>query len=853
MKKVIVILLLLSIVFGTINVIAVDEKEDTKYINAVDFLTHLGVEKIFDKDNTLPITRGDFLYGLVKTAGLEKVGSFDEIKTPYADVLLGHPLAQVINSAYTFGLISGSGNFEAEREITYAEAAKMIVELLGYGPYANAKGGWPNGYLNAASDLGFKIGGQITYRDAAIIFCRVAETPVMSTASAGEMFTYKTDGPMLITKYRGIYKVKGIVTADRHTGITDISHATKRNEIVIDNKLVVAYDHNKDILGHLVTLYYEDNEFKNIDTHQAVYVRVDDETVKIMADDVEGFEKDKISAYNLFGKIISYPLSVGLTVIYNGKVWHDYAAESFIIDSGYLELIDNDKDGSYNIIKIWEHKFFYVADTDEALERLKGKHSNEFLDLSDNDIFYTVIDKNSNLTGSIELIPSNSMLAYTVSKDEMLYTFYMLSEKEGAVTAKSDDGIDIDYTFFKTTSYYKENFVNRAVIGKKYTFFVSIDGKIVGMRITLDTIYQYGYVTAVKKQGLFTKLRLFSQDNELLVLNAASTVNINNDKQPADKLIDIANMSSGPQLVKYRLDENGDVSHIITAVTAEEDAQKAFSENISDNNRLIKYFDETELRFKSSLQMFAPKFNVGEDTIIFVVPDSEDKFDNPAYYSIETADYFINDNYYKVSAYNLNNSGTAEVVVYRSGASSPLDLESQFGVVEKVTTTIHENGMRMQKIVIFNGKYYNVYINDDTFFQNGYNANMIGIGDVIRYKARDEIATAIIVDFDASEEKILGGTTLFAKQQYVYGKIYNIKDNYAYLSSKTSGYSTAWKDFDNYLIADRNFAIISKEKGTVLPASRKEIITYLEAGSKASNVLLKLKWYEVEFGFIYVD
>lgn len=74
----------------------------------------------------------------------------------FSDVDETHWAYNYINVLADLGIISGTGNnlFEPDREITYDEIVKMLVNTLGYEHKANATGGYPDGYIQTASSIG---------------------------------------------------------------------------------------------------------------------------------------------------------------------------------------------------------------------------------------------------------------------------------------------------------------------------------------------------------------------------------------------------------------------------------------------------------------------------------------------------------------------------------------------------------------------------------------------------------------------------------------------------------------------------------------------------------------------------
>ena len=116
------------------------------------------------------------------------VSSIDGFVNNYFnDVPQNHWAIKYINVAKGLGIVEGdeNSNFKPEDEITYNEIVKMIVHVLGYSPMADTRGGYPNGYLMVATQLGvteslsIKNEGVASRNDVAILISNALDIPIM--------------------------------------------------------------------------------------------------------------------------------------------------------------------------------------------------------------------------------------------------------------------------------------------------------------------------------------------------------------------------------------------------------------------------------------------------------------------------------------------------------------------------------------------------------------------------------------------------------------------------------------------------------------------------------------------------
>lgn len=154
-----------------------DVASTASYADAVNLLSNLGIltgyeDGTFRPDNT--VTRAEAATMMVRLLGL--ADGVEQGETSFTDVDANHWASGYINVAVAQGIVNGMGDgtFAPDATLTYGQIVKMIVCALGYEPVAKANGGWlGGGYLYAASKAGFTKGVNGT-QDAAASRATVA-------------------------------------------------------------------------------------------------------------------------------------------------------------------------------------------------------------------------------------------------------------------------------------------------------------------------------------------------------------------------------------------------------------------------------------------------------------------------------------------------------------------------------------------------------------------------------------------------------------------------------------------------------------------------------------------------------
>lgn len=207
MKKILSMVLVFVLLF-TVTSFAEDillEFEDVKKYSIMNFNENgsIGSEELF--------TRAEMVQTIVNAAGLSGVDSKNISGEGFLDVNDNNLAYDAIIIAQSLGIVNGNGDgtFAPDDNVTYEQAIKMAVILLGYEPLALQRGGYPSGYLAAAKQFGitdgikFKSTDDALKYDIAVLMQNALNTPIMEQISYGEVAEYAildgNDGRAFVT------------------------------------------------------------------------------------------------------------------------------------------------------------------------------------------------------------------------------------------------------------------------------------------------------------------------------------------------------------------------------------------------------------------------------------------------------------------------------------------------------------------------------------------------------------------------------------------------------------------------------------------------------------------------------
>ena len=275
-----------------------DIPENSEYYTAVEALTQIGIfdgymDGTFKPEQT--VTRAEMAKLISEMQGINNAGSST---TQFSDVPSSHWASGYIANA-TGAAINGypDGTFGPEDTIKYEQAVKMIMGALGYTVIANSNGGYPMGYMAAATKEGITdgincgIGMDASRGVIAQLIYNALDTPLVEqhtweTDGSGEYIKYDgTDAPLktLLSENLDIVKMRGIVTANSYANIyngpvaidkdaketvtitTDYFYGVADTELILGDSetFLVGNTNANDYIGKCVDYYAQKDDYDN--------------------------------------------------------------------------------------------------------------------------------------------------------------------------------------------------------------------------------------------------------------------------------------------------------------------------------------------------------------------------------------------------------------------------------------------------------------------------------------------------------------------------------------------------------------------------------------------------------------
>jgi hypothetical protein len=475
---------------------------------------------------------------------------------PFSDVAKDHWASSNILAAKKMGVINGfpDGTFKPDDKVTYEQAVKMIVSSLNYGSAAEAKGGWPNGYIQQAASLGITKKAIMAQAEpsprgmiAQLLFnSTTVDMLVPVIKPDGSVEYQKSSTPNTVKdQFLGTKTIKNaLVVAIPNVTLGTSELFCQADEIWVrsgstDIKLKVGTKTNaKDFIGQAVDIDYTENS----QTKDLVLARITSKVIKTTSIDIKNIEtisNTEINYYETVDADSTKKISIESTdkFIYNER----YATnlEALITKFNSNTKIDGTFEiksfSGYNLIKVKAYETFVasaIETSNQAIDILKFESKNGEASINfpkKDDYSTTMVVKTRSATGDTDA------------------TFNSISKGNLVSIAKS---LDVSNDYYEIiiskqtlsqgiTEIAPQNIGTLATIGgKKYS--VSKDLALYGLadKIDLDTsgifhidaFNAIGYISNVKsntyRYGLISK---FEPSNKMGVESYITMYNLDSE------------------------------------------------------------------------------------------------------------------------------------------------------------------------------------------------------------------------------------------------------------------------------------------------------------------------------------
>jgi len=655
MKKIFSVLISLSVF---LSVVSVSAETTTRYdenkwnlLVAIDTVDDADFVDVAEEC----ITKGDYVIYLMRLfARDDEVYVGDSL---FSDVTSSEACYDAANIAKQMGCCPEL-EFSPREDITCGEAVQMLVRGMGYSSKFSGA---------AAPKLpSLKADKKMTMNDMTELFYSAVHEPLLKyDISFGSQVTYKVDdGKTILSEYHNIEIIDGIVTSN---GITSLYSEAMLPDGGIEIDEVYYGDANKlgkEYLGYNVRAYVDFTDDK--DSGNLVYISNDRTEVTV----IDSFEiqsvNDRVTqiTYVVNNRNKTSKIHENAKVIYNGKFFGDYKNSDLMPENGTVTLIDNDRDGTADSVRVWSYETMFVDYVSSGSKTVYNKYkqssiSELCLDEFETEYTYEIFWDGDALT--VSDIKKNQVLSVARSKNET--DGYMLievskNEFNGKIQTvdRAESKIRINDTWYQMLPEFKNEYSN-IVLSNSYVFYADSFGRIAAMEIDnkeVSFIYAYLFKAYENEDDETAMLKVFTEEADWMKYDVKTNVSYNGKSVKPNELLYGVKGDSGRsgfiaggetvrQVIKLKTDGNNVVSVETAKVGGTFDEFNKFTGSLA---------------YRGQDKSFDNKYFINKNTVIFGIPTDEPENED-AYIVRPTISW---DRSYKVSAYGVDEFGDAAVL-----------------------------------------------------------------------------------------------------------------------------------------------------------------------------------------------
>jgi len=566
-------------------------------------------------------------------------------------------VGSVEDIARSTGMIESDEEYNSNTPITVEQAYKYAVVTLGYKVTAEN-----SGYTQVAAQLGLTDGvsaeGLLRDDTAVAILYNMLDAEPMLRFYNGEFDNgYVIEaGETLLSVNRDIYRVKGLMTSTEITSIYGDEYKAGMDCIMIEeNEYITETNEFDNLLGENVIAYVQENE---VGEFEIVYMYEDSKNNKALNVDCKEITEigDSISSFTYYeenGRQKTVKVASSPRVIYNGKFIEEYDENDFL--NGNLELIDNDNDGKYDIIKVTAYQTVIVESVDKRDMIIKNRY--KFADcLSELNLYDSVGDKKYkffNASGDEILyseVKIDDVLSVAASKDGMLINVYVSDSAPVTGTVERIDDYDecltiagIEYEMSPDFIKYISETGKVVKLGKSYTFLVNYFGEISYMKELTKNNYSMLLKVYVDEDTEISYGVFMDMNGDWYTYPVSDKVKIDGESYKSASAAVSKIKNDGPQIVILKFNSKNEIIEVDRAANYTGTYTDEFCKK-TDMKYTYRYTDKF-------FQMGTDIIYLEDNAKVVIFP-TEDIYDKSNWQIASAVGFFDGDVEYTISCYN---------------------------------------------------------------------------------------------------------------------------------------------------------------------------------------------------------
>lgn len=529
-KKILALILSLSVILSGFSIMAQASETNVASTalssNEFDALCAFGFlgEDIKILNNESVITRSQFVGSLFKVAGFTPA-EYSSEELYFDDVTYETLYRNEIQYFYNAGLINGTGakTFSPSNPITYKQAVKIILDILGFKGYIESHyEDVMNGYIAVAQKVelcqGFVIGNvdaPLTAQKAVKLLYNAGITGTFEPnyyESTGDInYNFEIPTITLFEKNHRLYYDEGLMQSNGFVSI--ISYDAPDKAAVINGVEYVLSDCDlTGLTGLQVQFFYKKDNGDDIIMWACASSKNNMIVLNAtqLARDNPNYDIDTVVYKVGDRKTAKLEISPYANVIYNNTLVNNYTVDDIKPRIGRVTLVENNNDSKYDLVIVEEYRNAITTNVSNIGPHIANKY-NEDLHLQDYDNI-KVYENGKEIP--VEAIGKETVITYIADRSKKNVVIYVNREvgtgkligssvEDGVTTLEFEDGTYIyspSYEDIDASKYQKVD----PRIGKMYRYLLDREGNIADIIEQSDGILEYALlIRAAENEDAF--------------------------------------------------------------------------------------------------------------------------------------------------------------------------------------------------------------------------------------------------------------------------------------------------------------------------------------------------------------
>ncbi len=748
MKKIFLTLMIAA--FTCINSVqAVYVPQDvtgTEFEKDVELLVNLGLLEYTETGMMKPYSnmkRAEFAQFLDGMIGSKSVSGKDY----FADVDAGNPARESINRLCEYGYISGDGNslFRPDDDITINEAVKIMISIMGYDTMAQYQGGYPDGYLAIAGSLGITDNvitdnGYINRGNVMKLLINCFEVnPVEIDIDKGVPGVSVNEDSTVLAELAGIYKLEGYVNANSDYAIS--GGTANKGYIRVGNEEMISSGEYDDYVGYYVDCYYKETDG---DEYEVIYLEKDERKTEYIKSNAEDVTEISDFACNILvdsKKDKKIKFGVDTVFVYNGRLCKGFNKEMLDFENGWIDFIDSNSDGTFDLIKI--NEYYNTVVESVTSEKIYDKYNIDgTIEYDKKDI--RVFDAEGNQM-SIADVKKNDVLSVFKSgetDDDIVKIICSSKTVSGTVSSKSEeDGIifvTLNYEKYPVYNGFRTDSTKSVSMNDAGEFMLDAFGKIVSVKGFTSDVYLPACVLKSKAfedentGEMVLRIRLVTESG-VIFADATDKVKVDNILYNSGEFESVSKSLQARigQVILYKTNSKGNV---IAVDTTDSNSTDSMDDRLTAGPTVST---SESLRYHSGTRVAEGRFPLDENAKVFILPsDIENAEDNE--FAVKSVANGIGSNISGAETYRLNKNSLPVDYIVMKGSTQLVNHQSNIAVVKKINTTMNKYDEIAAELVL------DVYGSEKTILTKN-----MDVLDKIKYLTKYSRSGDTLVDFEA--------------------------------------------------------------------------------------------------------